>query len=317
MLGDGNDSPAWSRKREGYAGAPADLRDRRGRDDGGDRLRAPYAELHVHSNFSFLDGAIHPEALVEEAARLELDALVLTDHDGMYGAVRFNDAARELGVRVGFGAELSLDLPAPQAGEPDPAGSHLLVIARQQEGYHRLCRVISHAQLAGGEKGRPVYDLEEVVDELAGHVVGAHRLPQGRRSAARSPSAGPAAARAELARLVDWFGPLARRRRADRPPAAPRRRRQRPPRRAGPRAAAADGRVEQRPLRHARTTPSSRTRSPRSGPAGRPRTSKAGGRRRGRRSCGPGWSSGAAFERRYPGAVGAGRRARASRWRST
>jgi error-prone DNA polymerase len=116
--GDGSDSPAWSRKREGYAGAPDDLRDRRGRDDGGERWRAPYAELHVHSNFSFLDGASHPEALVEEAARLELDALVLTDHDGMYGAVRFNDAARELGVRVGFGAELSLDLPAPQAGEP-------------------------------------------------------------------------------------------------------------------------------------------------------------------------------------------------------
>jgi hypothetical protein len=134
VLGDGNDSPAWSRKREGYTGAPADLRDRRSRDDGGDRLRAPYAELHVHSNFSFLDGASHPETLVEEAARLELDALVLTDHDGLYGAVRFNDAARELGVRVGFGAELSLDLPAPQAGEPDPAGSHLLVLAGSRRG---------------------------------------------------------------------------------------------------------------------------------------------------------------------------------------
>ncbi|HET6704595.1 PHP domain-containing protein, partial [Amycolatopsis sp.] len=161
--GDGNDAPAWSRRREGYASAPVDLRDRRSRDDAGDRIRAPYAELHVHSNFSFLDGASHPETLVEEAARLELDALVLTDHDGMYGAVRFNDAARELGVRVGFGAELSLDLPAPQAGAADPAGSHLLVLARQQGGYHRLCRVISRAQLAGGEKGRPRYNLQEVI----------------------------------------------------------------------------------------------------------------------------------------------------------
>ncbi|WP_284743787.1 error-prone DNA polymerase [Amycolatopsis sp. RTGN1] len=205
-LGDGNDAPAWSRKREGYAGAPEDLRTRRARDDAGDRIRAPYAELHVHSNFSFLDGASHPETLVEEAARLELDALVLTDHDGLYGAVRFNDAARELGVRVGFGAELSLDLPAPQAGEPDPQGSHLLVLARQQEGYHRLCRVISHAQIAGGEKGRPVYDLEELVDELAGHVVvltGCRKGPV-RRALAEH---GPAAARAELGRLADWFGP--------------------------------------------------------------------------------------------------------------
>jgi error-prone DNA polymerase len=203
--GDGGDAPAWSRKREGYAGAPRDLRDRRGRDDGGERLRAPYAELHVHSNFSFLDGASHPEALVEEAARLELDALVLTDHDGVYGAVRFGDAARELGVRVGFGAELSLGLPGPQAGEPDPAGTHLLVIARQQEGYHRLCRVISHAQLAGGEKGRPVYDTEELVDELAGHVV---VLTGCRKGAVRRALAGrgPAAARAELGRLADRFG---------------------------------------------------------------------------------------------------------------
>ncbi|MEV6643646.1 error-prone DNA polymerase [Amycolatopsis sp. NPDC051371] len=204
--GDGNDAPAWSRKREGYAGAPPDLRTRRRRDDAGDRIRAPYAELHVHSNFSFLDGASHPETLVEEAARLELDALVLTDHDGMYGAVRFNDAARELGVRVGFGAELSLDLPAPQAGEPDPRGSHLLVIARQQAGYHRLCKVISRAQLAGGEKGRPVYDLEELVDELAGHVVvltGCRKGPV-RRALAEH---GPGAARAELGRLADWFGP--------------------------------------------------------------------------------------------------------------
>jgi error-prone DNA polymerase len=203
--GDGSDAPAWSRKREGYAGAPADLEARRGRDDGGDRIRAPYAELHVHSNFSFLDGASHPETLVEEAARLELDALVLTDHDGVYGAVRFNDAARELGVRVGFGAELSLGLSAPQAGKPDPEGSHLLVIARQQAGYHRLCRVISRAQLAGGEKGRPVYDVEELVDELAGHVV---VLSGCRKGAVRRALAerGPAAAHAELARLVDRFG---------------------------------------------------------------------------------------------------------------
>jgi DNA polymerase III alpha subunit len=65
--------------------------------------------------------------------------------------------------------------PHPRAASPTPAGSHdgshLLVIARQQEGYHRLCRVISHAQLAGGEKGRPLYDLDDLVDEPAGHVV--------------------------------------------------------------------------------------------------------------------------------------------------
>ncbi|WP_410570412.1 error-prone DNA polymerase [Amycolatopsis sp. cmx-4-61] len=203
--GDGGDSPAWSRKRDGYL-PPADLSAARGRgrDDGGERIRAPYAELHCHSYFSWLDGVSSPEELVEEAARLELDALMLTDHDGMYGAVRFATAARALGVRVGYGAELSLDLPDAQNGVPDPVGTHLLVLARSIEGYGRLCEAISHAQLAG-KKGRPIYNLDEVVDGLRGHV---QVLTGCRKGAVRRALAerGPAAAADELARLVDRFG---------------------------------------------------------------------------------------------------------------
>ena len=68
-----------------------------------------HAGSHCHSNFSFLDGASHPEELAEEAARLGLEALALTDHDGFYGVVRFAEAARALGVgRSVFGAELTL-----------------------------------------------------------------------------------------------------------------------------------------------------------------------------------------------------------------
>ncbi len=62
-----------------------------------------YAELHVHSNFSFLDGASHPEELVAEGARLGLGALALTDHDGLYGVVRFAEAARVRGSRPSSG----------------------------------------------------------------------------------------------------------------------------------------------------------------------------------------------------------------------
>src|SRR5262249_18832059 len=122
----------------------------------------PYAELHCHSNFSFLDGASHPEELAEEAARLGLTALALTDHDGMYGVVRFAEAAKVMQVRTLFGAELSLGLTGPQNGMADPEGSHLLVLARGLDGYRRLCRMISLAQLRGEEKGRPVYDLDEL-----------------------------------------------------------------------------------------------------------------------------------------------------------
>src|SRR5690242_10955321 len=107
---DGGDSPAWSRKRQPYAGAAV------GRRQG----TTPYAELHCHSNFSFLDGASHPEELAEEAARLGLEALALTDHDGFYGVVRFAEAARAQGLPTVFGAELTLDRTQPQLGIADP-----------------------------------------------------------------------------------------------------------------------------------------------------------------------------------------------------
>src|SRR3954451_11236365 len=138
--GDHGDSPAWGRRRETYR-RPEDL-PARGSDDGGEAVRVPYAELHCHSNFSFLDGASHPEELVEEAARLELDAIALTDHDGMYGVVRFAEAAKAYGMRAVYGAELSLGLAEPQGGHADPAGQHLVVLARGPDGYRRLCRQI-------------------------------------------------------------------------------------------------------------------------------------------------------------------------------
>jgi error-prone DNA polymerase len=108
---DGGDGPAWSRKRPVYEPPPA-VRP--------SRPPAPYAELHAHSNFSFLDGASHPEELVEEAARLGLEALALTDHDGLYGIVRFAEAAGALGMPTVFGAELTLGRRHPQLGVADP-----------------------------------------------------------------------------------------------------------------------------------------------------------------------------------------------------
>ena len=75
-------------------------------------------------------------------------------------SARFAEAAAAYELPTVFGAELSLGLTGPQNGEPDPEGSHLLVLAAGQEGYHRLAGAITEAQLRGGEKGRPVYDLE-------------------------------------------------------------------------------------------------------------------------------------------------------------
>jgi error-prone DNA polymerase len=161
---DGGDSPAWSRKRGAYT-PPERIEPEPSTQQG----LVPFTELHCHSTFSFLDGASEPEELAEEAARLGLEGLAVTDHDGFYGVVRFAEAAGELGIATIFGSELSLGLTGPQNGIADPEGEHLLVLARDLEGYRRLSVAISTAQLAGAEKGKPVYDLDELAAAHDGH----------------------------------------------------------------------------------------------------------------------------------------------------
>ena len=153
----------------------------------------PYAELHAHSAYSFLDGASTPEELVEEAVRLDLRAIALTDHDGLYGVVRFAEAAAEFGMPTVFGAELSL------------SDAHLLVLARGPEGYRRLSRQLGAAHLAGGEKGRPRYDFDALTEAAGGHW---HILTGCRKGHVRQAfsDGGPEAAARALTDLVDRFG---------------------------------------------------------------------------------------------------------------
>ncbi len=195
---DGGDSPAWSYKRPKYEPAGVERT----------RSAVPYAELHCHSSFSFLDGASHPEELAEEAARLDLKALAVTDHDGFYGVVRFSEAAKTVGLPTIFGAELTVEKLDISPGQPDPDGSHLLVLARDPIGYGALARVISEAQLAG-EKGAPRFTMSDldrwVTDAELEHwlVLTGCRKGAVPRALDRE---GPAAAAGALSRLVDRFG---------------------------------------------------------------------------------------------------------------
>ena len=193
--GDGGDSPAWSRKRTPYVPPPLPER----------ATTTPYAELHCHSYFSFLDGASSPEHLVEEAARLGLTALAITDHDGFYGVVRFAEAAAALGMPTVYGAELSIGLAVPRAGVPDPEGHHLLVLARGLEGYARLSRTISTALMAGGEKGKPVYDVSALAEASGGHWLVLTGCRKGAVPQALA-HGGPDVAARELADLAQAFG---------------------------------------------------------------------------------------------------------------
>ena len=194
----GGDSPAWSYVRPTYRAPTIERRP----------SATPYAELHCPSTFSFLDGASQPEELAEEAARLDLKALAITDHDGFYGIVRFTEAARAVGLPTVFGAELTIDKLDVSPGQPDPDGSHLLILARDPIGYAALARVISEAQLAGS-KGAPrmaMSDLDRwVSDAETDHwlVLTGCRKGLVPRALERE---GPAAAERALGGLVDRFG---------------------------------------------------------------------------------------------------------------
>ena len=172
----------------------------------------PYAELHCHSNFSFLDGASHPEQLVAEAvtARPRRPGAHRPRRPLRGGALLRSGTGRRPPARIRCGAHPGTPtVPGKRAertGVPDPHGRHLEVIARDPEGYARLSRAIAEAHLAGKEKGRPVIDLEDLAGRHGGHWLVLTGCRKGTVPAALTIS-GPAAASHALRTLVDGFGP--------------------------------------------------------------------------------------------------------------
>ncbi|HYR49171.1 MAG TPA: DNA polymerase III subunit alpha [Candidatus Eisenbacteria bacterium] len=116
----------------------------------------PYVELHCHSNFSFLDGGSHPAELVMRAAELEMPALAITDRGGVYGAVKFLQACRKLGVKPVIGAALEVD------------GEEVVILARNLRGYSNLCRLLSfaHADQPKGEARTTIAKVAEQRGDL-------------------------------------------------------------------------------------------------------------------------------------------------------
>jgi error-prone DNA polymerase len=172
VVGDGSDSPAWTRKRAAYdaPSIPA-----------AKQHVVPYAELCCHSNFSFLDGASHPEELIQEAVRLGLTALAITDLDGLYGVVRFAEAARAHNMPTVFGVEFTLDTDssyATRVGRPDVVGDRLTILAKNPIGYARLARAVSTSHLTAGEKGAPQLSLKDLAAIGRGSTAAFHAALQ-------------------------------------------------------------------------------------------------------------------------------------------
>ena len=176
-----------------------------------------YAELHAHSAFTFLDGTDEPAQMVAEAARLGLDALAILDVDGMYSTVQTTMAARDVGLPIVYGAELTLTpdalrgiIPGTQApgwglapGADDP-GIRLPVLAQSPTGYANLVGAMSERALSAPGERNPCHSLVDL--SVAGGdlivLTGGRRGPLMRALQA----GGTVSARRVLDGLVDVFG---------------------------------------------------------------------------------------------------------------
>jgi error-prone DNA polymerase len=192
----------------------------------------PYAELRAASAFSFLDGASPPEDLVQRAAELELPAMALVDVNGVYGAPRFYQAAKQAGLAARVGAEVVLEgepsllerlerarragplglVPPPEPPPPpSPEGSSLrpvdararvTVLVENRQGYKNLCRLLTAAAA-----GRPKGEARVSWNLLAEHAAGLHCLTGGEEGplARELSQGGVDPARRMLERLASVF----------------------------------------------------------------------------------------------------------------
>jgi error-prone DNA polymerase len=123
---------------------------------------SPFVHLDVRSFFSLKEGAFSPEELAARAAELGMPAVALTDRDGLYGAVRFAAACERVGVRPILGASISLRTAAN-------ADASVVLLARDDEGYANLCRLLTDAHMLG-ERGDPHLACEQVLAHSRGLV---------------------------------------------------------------------------------------------------------------------------------------------------
>ena len=112
----------------------------------------PFVHLHVHSHYSLLDGASTTKALVSAAAEAGMDALALTDHGNLFGAVEFYKAAKDAGIKPILGIEAYISPTTRDdrsMGNQTTAAYHLLLLAMNRTGWSNLLRLSSRAYMEG------------------------------------------------------------------------------------------------------------------------------------------------------------------------
>src|SRR5512142_1731926 len=155
-----------------------------------------FVHLHLHSDYSMLDGANDVEKLCEQVKKLGMPAVAMTDHGNIFGAVHFFNAAKAAGVKPILGCELYICKKEDHREAPEgDQYNHLIVLAENEEGYRNLVKIVSEASLHGFYY-KPRISKKFLADHAKG-LIGlsaclkgevAERLTEGNYQAAREAS---------------------------------------------------------------------------------------------------------------------------------
>ena len=110
-----------------------------------------FAHLHVHTEYSLLDGACRIERLLDRAKELGQEAVAITDHGNMYGVVDFYKAAGKRGIKPIIGCEVYVAKRTrfDKASDLDRENRHLVLLCENQTGYHNLIAMVSKGWIEG------------------------------------------------------------------------------------------------------------------------------------------------------------------------
>src|SRR6266704_4739049 len=132
---------------------------------------AEFVHLHLHTEFSLLDGACRIAELLDRAAALKMPAIAVTEHGNLFSSVIFHDHARQKGVKPILGCEVYV---APgdrrtKSGNPGETQNHLVLLAETNEGYHNLIKLVS-AGYTEGFYYKPRIDKELLAQHARGLI---------------------------------------------------------------------------------------------------------------------------------------------------
>ncbi len=132
---------------------------------------ADFVHLHLHTEFSLLDGACRIDEVLDQAAKLKMPAIAVTEHGNLFSSVTFHDHARKKGVKPILGCEVYV---APgdrrtKSGNPGETANHLVLLAETSEGYHNLIKLVS-AGYTEGFYYKPRIDKELLAQHAKGLI---------------------------------------------------------------------------------------------------------------------------------------------------